>query len=95
MQLYFENPQFVSTTSTPPRLKIVFNNTSLININGDKLDLNLELSKSVPSQMEISLGEKIDGAANFAANTAKTFFAGSFILNLFFIGGLSQLLNMI
>ena len=95
IQLYFENPLFVSATDEPSQLLIVFNNeTALLDIEGHTLDPDLELSRRIPTQMDSKLGEQLDGATTAASNSAKIFLAGEFILSMFFVGGLSQLLKL-
>ena len=55
----------------------------------------LEVRKVIPRQMNMTLGKNLNDGAFFAASAAKLVFSGSFLFKLVFIGGLSQLLQMI
>ena len=45
--------------------------------------------------MDPETGEDVESLANVAAATTKFFFSASFFVNLFLVGGLSQILSMI
>ena len=94
IQLYFENPLYVSAALRTSQLNIVLNGEAS-DVNGNHLQPNTTLKREIPRQMDSQSGEVTEQVASLAANSVKSVFGVSFILNLFFIGGLAQILSMI
>ncbi len=97
IQLYWERPELISISESGPQtLQITFNNQALFkNTKGKPVHPRYAVEKELPRQIDPLLGETLDAAADAAANTTKFAFTGSFIFQLFFLGGLSTLLGMI